>query len=389
MTRRFGTSRAALERATWLSIALAGLATLAASLHAAPPAQSPIAAERVAEGLDRPLYVTAPAGDARLFVVEQGGRVRVVRNGRLLPQPYLDLSDRVSHGSEQGLLSIAFHPRYARNGMVYVNYTDRHGDTRIERYHVSADSDRAEGGSMSLVLSVKQPYANHNGGLLLFGPDGMLYVGMGDGGSGGDPEGNAQNPASLLGKLLRLDVDHAPPYAVPPDNPFVGRSGYRPEIWALGLRNPWRYCFDWESNLLVIADVGQNQWEEIDAVPARVGGWNFGWNRMEGRHVYRAATAASGTTPPVDEYGHDRGCSVIGGFVYRGRAIASIAGLYFYSDYCDGRVRAERIENFHITERAEWNLHLRGPVSSFGLDAAGELYITTLDGTVYRIVKGH
>jgi glucose/arabinose dehydrogenase len=367
--------------------ALLALAAIGPARGAGEARTPAIAALLVAQGLDRPLYVTAPAADARLFVVEQGGAVRVIRDGRLLPTPFLDLRGRVSRGNERGLLSIAFHPRYAENGLVFVDYTDRHGDTQIERYHVSPDPDRIDPASMRRVMTVPQPYSNHNGGLLLFGPDHMLYIGMGDGGSGGDPHGNAQNPASLLGKLLRIDVDGTPPYAVPPDNPFVGRAGYRPEIWALGLRNPWRFCFDPVAHLLVIADVGQNQWEEIDAVPSRNGGWNFGWNRMEGRHVYRAATAASGLTPPVDEYGHDRGCSVIGGFIYRGRAVPEIAGLYFYSDYCDGRVRADRIEDSKVTERAEWNLHLQGAVSSFGLDAAGELYVTTLDGRVYRIVK--
>jgi glucose/arabinose dehydrogenase len=212
---------------------------------------------------------------------------------------------------------------------------------------------------------------------------------MGDGGAGGDPLGNAQNPGSLLGKLLRIDVDHGAPYRVPAGNPFASKTGWRGEIWALGLRNPWRFCFDPASGLLIIADVGQNEWEEIDAVPARVGRWNFGWNRMEGRHVFRASAQTSGLTAPVDEYGHDRGCSVIGGFVYRGHELPALDGLYFYSDYCDGRLRAERIENLHVTERAEWNLHLSGSVSSFGLDAAGELYVTTLDGHVYKIVKAH
>ena len=368
-------------------MALAGPARAEAGTHAAGPPQ--LAAETVAQGLDRPLYVTAPSGDARVFVVEQTGRVRVMRDGKLLPRPYLDLSERVSHGSEQGLLSIAFHPRFERTGFMYVDYTDRHGDTHIERYRVSADSDRADPASMTPVLTVPQPYSNHNGGLLLFGPDGMLYIGMGDGGSEGDPQGNAQNPASLLGKLLRIDVDHGAPYAVPPDNPFVGRRAYRPEIWALGLRNPWRFCFDPPANRLVIADVGQNKWEEIDVVLSRGGGWNFGWNRREGRHAFRAGADSTGFTAPVDEYGHDRGCSVIGGFVYRGRAIPALDGWYFYSDYCDGRLRAERIEDARVAERAEWNLHLRGSVSSFGLDASGELYVTTLDGTLYRIVEAH
>ena len=372
-----------------LAIAGAALASLSVASGAPPAGQPALAVRRIAEGLERPLDVTAPAGDRRLFVVEQTGRVRILSGGRVLPRPFLDLSGQVSHGSEQGLLSIVFHPRYRSNGLVYVDYTDRRGDTRIERYHVSADSNRVDPASMRLVLAIRQPYSNHNGGLLLFGPDSLLYIGMGDGGSGGDPQRLAQNPASLLGKLLRIDVDHGEPYTVPANNPFVARAGWRGEIWALGLRNPWRYCFDPPAGLLIIADVGQNAWEEIDAVPARTGGWNFGWSRMEGRHVYRAGEDSSGLTPPVDEYGHDRGCSIIGGFVYRGRDIPALTGMYLYSDYCDGRVRAERIENFRVTQRAEWNLHLAGAVSSFGQDARGELYVTTLDGSVYQFVKPH
>jgi len=388
MSGRFGVPAVPLgSLALAAALAAAHAALAAAAAHApSPPA---IAAETVVDGLDRPLYVTAPAHDSRLFIVEQTGRVRVMRAGHLLPHPFLDVSDRVSHATEQGLLSLAFHPHYAHNGFVYIDYTDRRGDTRIERYRVSADSDRVESASMTLILTVAQPYANHNGGLVLFGPDGMMYIGMGDGGSAGDPHGYAQDSTSLLGKMLRIDVDHGAPYSIPYDNPFRGRAGWRPEIWALGLRNPWRFCFDPPTGALIIADVGQNLWEEIDAVPAKTGGWNFGWNRMEGRHLYREATQVSGLTGPVDEYGHDRGCSVIGGFVYRGRAVPEIAGLYFYSDYCDGRVRAERIDNSRVTDRYEWNLHLSGAVSSFGLDAAGELYITTLDGHVVRIVKSH
>ena len=348
----------------------------------------PLALETVAEGLDNPLDVVAPPHDPRRFVVEQTGRIRILRGGRLVRTPFLDLRARLRSGGERGLLSLAFHPRYAENGFFYVNFTDRQGDTRVERYHVSADPDRADPSSAHLLLHIAQPYANHNGGLVMFGPDGMLYIGMGDGGSGGDPHGNGQNPGALLGKLLRIDVDHGDPYAVPRDNPFVGRAGFRPEIWALGLRNPWRFCFDPPAGLLIIADVGQDQWEEIDAVDAHHGGWNFGWNLREGRHAFHQSTAS--VTPlsePVEEYGHDRGCSIIGGFVYRGHLLPQLAGLYFYSDYCDSRLRAIRIENGRVTERHEWNVHARGAVSSFGVDRDGELYLTTLDGRVSRIVR--
>jgi glucose/arabinose dehydrogenase len=380
----------AVAVALLLAGSVIGGGLLPAASAAAPAAASeavPLALETVAEGLDNPLDVVTPPRDPRRFVVEQTGRIRILRECRLLPTPFLDLRARLLSGGERGLLSMAFHPRYAENGFFYVNYTDRHGDTRIERYHVSPDPDRADPASAHLVLQIAQPYANHNGGLVMFGPDGMFYVGMGDGGSGGDPHGNGQNPATLLGKLLRIDVDHGDPYAVPRDNPFVGRAGFRPEIWALGLRNPWRFCFDPPSGLLVIADVGQDKWEEIDAVDARRGGWNFGWNLSEGRHVFHEGTASvTPVTAPVEEYGHDRGCSIIGGFVYRGHLLPALAGLYFYSDYCDSRLHAVRIENGRVTERHEWNVHARGAVSSFGVDREGELYVTTFDGRVSRIV---
>ena len=345
--------------------------------------------EVVAEGLSQPVYLASPPGDPRQFVLEQVGRIRIIEGGRLLRAPFLDIRSRVRSGGERGLLSVAFHPRFAQNGFFYVDYTDLEGDTRIERYRVSRDRGRADPASAHLILHVDQPYANHNGGLVMFGPDGMLYVGMGDGGAGGDPHGNGQNPGALLGKLLRLDVDHGDPYVTPRDNPFIHRTGFRPEIYALGLRNPWRYCFDPPSGQLVIADVGQDQWEEIDAVPAKGGGWNFGWNLEEGRHAFHSGTPATPTlTSPVYEFGHDRGCSIIGGFVYRGRKIAELSGLYLYSDYCDSRLRAVRIENGRATDAGEWNLHARGAVSSFGVDDAGEIYLTTLDGRVSRIVRG-
>jgi len=247
-------------------------------------------ARLVASGLDHPVHVTSPPGDPRLFVVEQPGRIRVIENGRLLDRPFLDLTDRVRTGYERGLLSVAFHPHYATNGRLLVNYTDLlHGDTRVEQYLVSSDRNRADPASARLILTVRQPYANHNGGLVLFGPDGMLYIGMGDGGSAGDPHGNGQNLGTLLGKMLRIDVDRGSPYAIPPDNPFVGRPGMRGEIWAWGLRNPWRFCFDPPTRSLYIADVGQNRYEEVDVATTagqRGRGDNFGWNIMEGTHCY-------------------------------------------------------------------------------------------------------
>jgi glucose/arabinose dehydrogenase len=217
---------------------IAALLFCSCTARAGPPRAIGLALERVASGLDRPLYLTAPAGDPRLFVVEQGGRIRIVRNGRLLPAPFLDLSDRVRAGGERGLLGLAFHPRYRETGFLYVDYTDLQGNTRIERYAVSRDSDRVDPATARLLLAIDQPFANHNGGDVAFGPDGMLYVGMGDGGSGGDPHGNGQNRNSLLGKLLRIDVDRGAPYAIPRDNPFAATAGARGEVWAYGLRNP-------------------------------------------------------------------------------------------------------------------------------------------------------
>ena len=345
----------------------------------------------VARGLDGPLYVTTPTGDPRLFVVEQPGRVRVIEGGRLLDRPFLDLTKRARSGGERGLLSIAFHPQYRANGFLFVNYTDLNGDTQIERYRVTADPNVADPASARLVLHVAQPYPNHNGGHILFGPDGMLYVGMGDGGSGGDPHGNGQNLGTLLGKLLRLDVDvsndsRAPGYRIPRDNPFVGRRGARPEIWADGLRNPWRFCFDAPAGLLYIADVGQNRWEEVDVASTRAGGLNYGWNIMEGRHDYAPrGRSRAGLVMPLVEYGHDDGCSITGGFVYRGRAMPELAGTYFFSDYCRGWIRSFRVSQGRAIERREWQSVDAGQVTSFGLDAAGELYLTNAAGRVYRL----
>lgn len=367
---------------------IAALLVLDGPALAAPAAATGLALERVAEGLENPLYVTAPPGDPRLFVVEQPGRIRIVRDGRLLPTPFLDLTQRVRSGGERGLLSLAFHPRYAANGHFYVNYTDRRGDTRIERYTVSRDPDRADPESALLILEVDQPYSNHNGGHVLFGPDGMLYAGMGDGGSQGDPNGNGQSRGTLLGKLLRLDVDGPLPYAVPPDNPFAARQGPRGEIWAYGLRNPWRFCFDPPTGLLYIADVGQNSWEEINVAPAARPGLDYGWNVMEGAHCFRSRDCENaGRIAPAVEYGHGEGCSVTGGFVYRGRAMPALAGHYFYADYCRGWIRSFKYERGAVGEQREWRDLDPGQVLSFGHDAAGELYVCSQRGIVYRLVR--
>jgi len=343
---------------------------------------------QVAGGLESPVHLTAPPGDSRLFVVEQPGRIRVIEDGELLPTPFLDIVSKVGSGqSEQGLLSVAFHPDYASNGRFYVNYTDRSGDTRVERYTVSAaDPNRADEASAKLILAVDQPFSNHNGGLLLFGPDGMLYVGMGDGGSGGDPQGHGQNRGTLLGALLRIDVDGGDPYAIPPDNPYVGESGARGEIWAIGLRNPWRFAFDAPANRLYVADVGQNRYEEVNVVDADASGLNYGWNIMEGAHCYPGGSCGtSGLVLPALEYTHDDGCSVTGGLVYRGAAIPSLVGHYLYADYCAGWIRSFRYDGAAANDQRELVAGGAGNILSFGQDAAGELYVLSSNGRVYRI----
>jgi len=344
--------------------------------------------ERVVIGLDLPVHINAPAGDPRLFVVEQTGRIRIVERGRLLQKPFLDLRDQVSSGSERGLLSVAFHPRFASNRYLFVNYTDRSGDTRVERYRVGSDPNVVDPSSAKLVLHVEQPYSNHNGGLVLFGPDGMLYIGMGDGGSGGDPHGHAQNPGSLLGKMLRIDIDRGDPYAIPADNPFLGRAGVRPEIWATGLRNPWRFAFDPPTGLLYIGDVGQNAWEEVDVVRGQEGGLNYGWARMEGKHCFRSRTCdPQGTTLPAVEYPSSEGCTVIGGLVYRGARMPAFVGHYFYADHCRGWIRSFRYENGRVTDPVRWSVDTDISPTTFGTDAAGELLVASLTGEVYRVVE--
>jgi glucose/arabinose dehydrogenase len=335
------------------------------------------------------VFVTAPPGDTtRLFVVEQGGRIRVLRHDSLLPDPFLDVSAHVVAGGEQGLLSLAFHPAYAQNGRFYVDFTNPHGDTRVVQYLVSADPDVADSTSGDTILAVPQPYSNHNGGLLLFGPDGKLFVGLGDGGSSDDPMGNGQDLGTLLGKILRLDVDLPAPH-VPADNPFVGSPGARGEIWLYGLRNPWRFSFDRTTGDLYIADVGQNTWEEVDVLlSGNPGGQDLGWNVMEGNHCFAASSCdRTGLVVPVTEYGHGDGCAVTGGYVSRGARVPGLQGLYLYGDYCGGWVRSFRYAGGQATEPRDWPaLAVSGGLSSFGEDPKGDLYLTSLSGNLYRIV---
>lgn len=342
----------------------------------------------VANGLSNPLYLTAPAGDSRLFVVEKSGRIRIVKNGTLLATPFLDITSKVSMGSEQGLLSVAFHPSYSSNGFLYVNYTNTSGDTRVERYTVSSNADVANAATAKTILAIDQPFSNHNGGLNLFGPDGSLYIGMGDGGSGGDPQGHGQNRSSLLGKLLRINVDGGDPYSIPANNPFANGGG-RAEVWAYGLRNPWRFAFDKTANLVYIADVGQNAFEEINVVATNRTGVNYGWKIMEGASCFGASSCdQSGLQLPVVSYNRDGGaCSVIGGMVYRGTAIPQLVGHYLYADYCAGWIRSFKWTNGAIANSTEWQTSAHGTILSFGEDSAGEMYILSANGRVYKIVK--
>jgi len=355
-----------------------------------PPTEVGVRLQEVVDGLTRPVHIASPPGDDRLFIVEQPGRIRIVQDGRLLPQPFLDIDSKVeSGGNEQGLLSVAFHPDYATNGYFFVNYTDSNGDTRVERYSVSSsDPNRADPSSAKLVIGFDQPFRNHNGGHLLFGPDGRLYIPTGDGGSGGDPQGNGQNLNTLLGKILRIDVDGGDPYAVPQDNPFANRSDARPEIWALGLRNPWRVAFDPEENLLYVADVGQNAWEEVSVVPADEGGLNFGWDRMEGTHCFEPETNCDqeGLVLPVVEYPHSQGISITGGVVYRGEAIPELQGRYLYADFGRDWIRSFRYEDGEARGDAPLDLDGVSNISSFGVDNEGEVYVVSLSGSVYKLV---
>lgn len=365
------------------------------SLRAQPlQAQSfPAGLQPLAQRFDQPTFVTnAHDGSGRLFIVEKPGTISIVSGGQILPQPFLDIRSLVGpSGPEQGLLGLAFHPQFVQNGRFFVFYTannDANGDNTLAEFRVSANPNRADPASRRVLLAIPDFAPNHNGGMVTFGPDGYLYVGTGDGGGGGDPERNGQNINALLGKLLRLDVDDGQPYAIPRDNPFVGRTDARPEIWAYGLRNPWRFSFDRATGDLYIGDVGQNLWEEIDFQPAgSAGGANYGWSIMEGLHCYRPATGCdpSGLTPPIAEYGHDAGCAVIGGYVYRGVAYPLLDGTYLYGDYCSGR-----IWGLSRTSDGAWQVQLllraNAQLSSFGEDEAGEVYVVAVDsGVIYRL----
>jgi glucose/arabinose dehydrogenase len=335
--------------------------------------------------LEQPVAMAVRPGERTLYLVEQIGRVRAVRGGRLDPTPVVDISAQVTAGGEQGLLGLAFSPDGRH---LYLHYTDRAGDHQISE--LTMRGRRADPGSQRSVLRIDDPFGNHNGGQLAFGPDRRLYIGFGDGGGGGDPQGNGQSLGSLLGKILRIEPRPAGgrPYRVPADNPFVDRDGARPEIWAYGLRNPWRFSFDPATGDLWIGDVGQNAWEEVDREPAGSGGRNYGWNRREGRHAYAGGERPAGAVDPVIEYGRaGGGCTVIGGFVYRGQRIRGLRGAYLYGDYCAGWVKAARVRAGKVAEERDLGLEVPS-LSSFGVDTDGELYALSLGGAVYRIAPG-
>ena len=329
----------------------------------------------------QPLFLTASPDDTnRLFVVEQDGRILIVKGDRVLTTPFLDISKKLSTGGERGLLGLAFHPHFSSNGRLFVNYTraqDR--ATVIAEYHASSNPNQVIRDE-SVLLIIPQPYGNHNGGMIAFGPDHYLYIGMGDGGSGGDPENYAQNPNELLGKFLRIDVDQPPPYGIPPDNPFVKEHG-RPEIFAWGLRNPWRFSFDQKTGNLWAGDVGQHAWEEIDVIKK---GKNYGWRLLEGTHCFNPETHCRQVphlVDPVTEYAQEQGrCSVTGGYVYRGEKIPDLVGTYVFGDFCSGEIWGYLDGETRILQSTDLQ------ISSFGQDRDGELYVVGYEGEIFRIM---
>jgi glucose/arabinose dehydrogenase len=356
-----------------------------------PPGPLVLALNPVVSGLNAPVDLQTPNdGSGRLFVVEQAGTIRVVTNASLLPTPFLDIHSKVDFGGEKGLLGVAFHPNYQQNRRFFVNY-DRivsgQMQTVISEFQTSpTDPNQADPASERILFTVDQPFPNHKGGQLVFGPDGFLYIGLGDGGSAGDPQGNGQKLQTLLGKMLRIDVDHTSgglPYAIPPDNPFLNGAD-RGEIWAFGFRNPWRFSFDPANGQFFVGDVGQDKYEEIDILQK---GGNFGWNIMEGLHCFNPPSGCnmSGLILPIAEYDHSEGDAVIGGYVYRGTAIPQLVGTYLLSDFESGTIWGLTKNSAGTWTRAQL-LATRKNISSFGRDEAGELYVLDYSGTLLRIV---
>jgi glucose/arabinose dehydrogenase len=334
----------------------------------------------------------APRDTGRVFVVEQAGRIRIVKHGTLLTAPFLDLTGRVSTGGEDGMLGLAFASDYSMSGIFYVSFTSTAGDLRVERYHVSANPDSADPATASLVFSQMLSSNIHHGGAIKFGPDGKFYLGIGDGGPENDGNHTGQDPSDLFGSILRLNVTSSGAYTVPADNPWVGVAGVRPELWSYGLRNPWGFSFDRSTGDLYIGDVGQDAWEEVDVGPARSGGGraaNYGWSVLEGTHCGPTPGCDStGKTMPVIEYAHNSGageCAVMGGCVYRGKAIAGLAGLYIYTDLCAAWIRSFRLVSGVATEKKDWGVGVPDSPTTVGEDANGEIYFGTVSGSVYEL----
>jgi len=363
-----------------------------------PPSGDDYEWELVVGGFDNPIQILhAGDGSNRLFVVEQLGFVLVVENGGFLPEPFLDISELLTYEvirggyTERGMIGMVFHPNYEENGYFYVNYVNRDEDVVVVRYQVSADNpNKADPNSALQIINVGQPFPNHNGGSMEFSPvDGYLYISVGDGGGAGDPFSNGQNTSTLLGKILRIDVDSTEPYAVPETNPFVGNDAYAPEIWALGLRNVWRMSFDRATGDLYMADVGQEKVEEVNVQRATsTGGENYGWNAMEGSERYNPNTVVPEShTLPVAEYGHDLGCSITGGNVYRGTNLPELDGVYFYGDYCNGRTWAMVFDETAETWISAEFIETGWQIVSFGEDEQGEVYLVNYKGDIYRLTR--
>ena len=356
--------------------------------------------ELVADGFKDPLFLTSPPGDTeRLFVLEQNsGKIKIIKNGEVLETPFLDIGRLASQGGERGLLGLAFHPNYSENGYFFINYTDNRGDTVISRYKASEDPDVAESESALVIMKADQPYANHNGGMIAFGPDGYLYIGHGDGGAANDPKNISQDGEHELGKILRIDVDGGEPYAIPEDNPFVNNPEVLDSIWALGLRNPWRFSFDSKTGDMYIADVGQSKIEEINCQEASSkGGENYGWRCMEGDRCTRLEGCECNSqelTGPIHQYRHGGGdCSITGGYVYRGSEIPELDGTYFFADFCSGNIWSFKWDGKRMSEFKERKEELKPDqngksirfITSFGQDGSGELYIVSKEGSIFKI----